>query len=388
MPYWKALRAIGGSLPAAVPREGSAGQSHSQDSAIHRHSINKSASLFYPGDKHGGHEIALPCVVCAERGSLCWLPKELRHCCCGTCCGQAGNGAAGCQAVWGWSPAVPDTARCWCILEAASPAGGVAGAGGHCLSQLMTFSLECQGQPSCSKSHFKRKMSAASFQGVMGREDRQTTYIGFTSVVLHLELLGKTELGLGLSCPLLALSSCIHIFSHFCNIKYLHRKWNQTSGFWVLSAIPADGQLWICSIYSFCLTIPLMPPLTPLCCYLWQHILWSQWRTRSCLAGIDFSRKRCWLVLITLLPLQYLSVELSTSALRIMSRPREQWPSLLNFTFLSIGLITTLSRHLGISLAVHNLVKQKTIQMGKETEEQDLVTASFFAAHWTWPMSL
>lgn len=242
-----------------------------------------------------------------------------------------------------------------------------------------------------------KKMSAASFQGIIAREDRQTRYTGFTSVVLQLELLGTTELGLGLSCPLLTLSSCIHILSRFCNVKYLCRKWNQTcwvSGFWVLPVIQADGQLWICSFYSFCLIIPWMAPLTPLCFYLWQHILWSQWRTRSGLAGIDFTRKWCWLVLITLLPLQYLSVKLSLkiSALKITSRmatsPWEQWPNLPNFTFLSVGLITTLIRHLGISLAVHNLLKQKTIQMRKETEKRNLVKASFFAADWTRPMSL
>lgn len=154
------------------------------------------------------------------------------------------------------------------------------------------------------------------------------------------ELLGTTQPGLELSCPLLALSSCIHILSHFCNVKYLHRKWNQicwVSRFWLLPAIQADGQLWICSIYSFCLTIPCMSPLTSLCCYLWQHIPWSQWRARSGLVGIDFSRKWCWLVLITLLHLQYLSVKLFASALRTMSRmaarPREQWPSLPNFIF-------------------------------------------------------
>lgn len=91
------VAATAGSVSAAVPRVGSGGRSHSQDSAIHRHSINKSALLFYSGDKHGGHESAFPCVVCTERGSLCWLPKELRHCSCGTCHGQAGNGAAGGQ---------------------------------------------------------------------------------------------------------------------------------------------------------------------------------------------------------------------------------------------------------------------------------------------------
>lgn len=118
------MAAAAGSLPSAVPRMGSGGRSHSQDSAIHRHSINKSASLDFPGDKHGGHEIAFPCVICAERGSLCWLPREPRHCCCGTCCGQAGNG--GCR-VSGSPEAgasrVLGTARCWCSLEAASPAG-------------------------------------------------------------------------------------------------------------------------------------------------------------------------------------------------------------------------------------------------------------------------
>lgn len=91
------VAAAAGSLPTAMPRVGSGGRSHGQDSAIHRHSINKSALLFCPGDKQGGHERAFPCAVCAERGSLCWLPKELRHCCCGTCCRQAENGAAGCQ---------------------------------------------------------------------------------------------------------------------------------------------------------------------------------------------------------------------------------------------------------------------------------------------------
>lgn len=56
--------------------------------AIHRHSINKSALLVYPGDKHAWHRTAFPCALCAECGSLRWVPKEP---------GLAGNRAAGCQ---------------------------------------------------------------------------------------------------------------------------------------------------------------------------------------------------------------------------------------------------------------------------------------------------
>lgn len=73
---------------------------------------------------------------------------------------RQGTGAAGCQAAPRLEPhgywALRDAGAHW-RLSALQDVG-------HCLSQLTTFySLACQGQPSCSKSHFKKEKNSTLF---------------------------------------------------------------------------------------------------------------------------------------------------------------------------------------------------------------------------------